>query len=77
MEKQMEKKVQVFAILRMDRGISSFEDAITVKEVLPEMDQAKREVERLNKLNASKGATYFWQATRFFPEGRKQSARAL
>ena len=72
----MEKKLQVFAILRVDIGIHSLEDAVTVKEILPGRVEAEREVERLNKLNASKGARYFWQPTRYYPEGRKPNASA-
>jgi hypothetical protein len=72
----MQKKLQVFAVLRMDSGIRLLEDALTIKEILPTRDEAKSEVERLNKLNASKGARYFWQMTRYFPEGRKPSVKA-
>ncbi|HEX2270330.1 MAG TPA: hypothetical protein VHH35_12370 [Pyrinomonadaceae bacterium] len=66
----MSKKVQVYAVVRLDSS-QVREEAITVKEVLPAMEQAIREVERLNKLNADKGALYFWQTTRYFPEGRE------
>jgi hypothetical protein len=52
------------------------EDAVTVKEILPGMVEAEIEVERLNKLNASKDARYFWQATTYYPEGRKPNAIA-
>ena len=66
----MKKRIQVFAIIRVD-NYQSIEDAITVKEILPTIEEASEEVERLNKLNDAKGARYFWQATRYFPEGRK------
>lgn len=68
----MNTKVAVYAVVRID-GSQSGEDAITIKEVLPTMEQAIEEVERLNKLNDSKGARYFWQATRYFPNGREVS----
>jgi hypothetical protein len=71
----MEKKLQVFAVLRIDLDIRLLEDALTVKEILPTSDEAQREVERLNKLNASKRAKYFWQVTRYFPDGRKSNAK--
>ncbi len=61
---------QVFAVIRVD-NYQFIEDAITVKEILPTMEEATEEVERLNGLNEEKGARYFWQATRYFPEGRK------
>ncbi len=66
---QRKQKVAVFAVIRIDRDQWT-DDAITIKEILPTMDQAAEEVERLNRLNETKGARYFWQATRYFPEGR-------
>ena len=65
-------KVQVYAVVRVDDSQST-EDAITVKEILPTMEEAAQEAERLNALNSDKGARYFWQATRYFPEGRKET----
>lgn len=64
----MDTKVQVYAVIRIDE-YSSIRDSITVKEILPTMEQAEREVERLNRLNRDKSSYYFWQATRYFPEG--------
>jgi hypothetical protein len=55
--------------------MASFEDAVTVKEILPEAKEAEMEVERLNKLNATKRARYFFQATRYFPNGRNSSLK--
>lgn len=66
----MYTKIQVYAVIRVDAS-QSIEDAITIKEILPTIEQAVQEVERLNKLNSVKGTRYFWQATRYFPEGRK------
>jgi hypothetical protein len=43
---------------------------VTVREVVPTLEEAKQEAARLNDLNAEKGAFYFWQGTRFFPDGR-------
>ena len=71
----MDKKFQVFAVIRVDSEIASLEDAITVKEILSNANEAEIEVERLNKLNATKGARYFFQATRYFPNGRKSSLK--
>lgn len=65
----MTRKVPVYAVVRIEDG-ESIEVAITVVEILPTMDQAIQETERLNKLNNDKGARYFWQATRYFPDGR-------
>ena len=60
----MNEKRHVYAIIRLDRLISTPEDAVTVTKIVSSLDFAKSEVARLNKLNASKGATYFWQTTR-------------
>lgn len=69
------ERIQVFAIVRLDGHLGVGEDAVTVKEVLPTLEDAEAEVTRLNELNKDKGAKYFWRATRFFPEGRKGSTR--
>jgi hypothetical protein len=37
---------------------------ITVKEILTTEQEARTEVERLNKLNGTKNRFYFWQVTR-------------
>ena len=66
----MRAKFQVYAVIRIDE-YSSIRDSITVKEILPTMEQAEKEVERLNRLDGDKGCYYFWQATRYFPEGRE------
>jgi hypothetical protein len=42
---------------------------VTIKEVVLDQDEAERAVERLNRLNESKGCRYFWQGTRLFAEG--------
>jgi hypothetical protein len=44
---------------------------ITVQAVLVSQADAESEVERLNTLNVDRGATYFWMATRYYPEGRQ------
>ena len=65
----MDTEVQVYAVVRVDE-YSSGSDAITVKEVLPTMEEAEKEVERLNRAIGNKGCYYFRQTTRYFPEGR-------
>jgi hypothetical protein len=42
---------------------------VTIKEVVLDLGEAEREVERLNRLNESKGCRYFWQGTRLFTDG--------
>jgi hypothetical protein len=72
---------QLYAVVRVDhpkgdslsRVLDDPGTCITVKEVLPTLEDAEREVQRLNALNAEKGCTYLWQVTRFFREGRSPS----
>lgn len=73
----MHQVIQVYAVVRIDidEGIdlsdpAGASDRIRVKEVLPTLEEATREVQRLNELNGSRRAFYFWQATRYYPEGR-------
>ena len=40
------------------------EDKVTVKRVVWNLDEARAEVERLNRINQDKGCRYFWQYTR-------------
>jgi hypothetical protein len=69
---------EVFAIVRIDFPDEGSWDHIgadpsawvTVKEVLPSLAEAEREVERLNTLNTGKGCVYFAQGTRLFHAGR-------
>jgi len=42
---------------------------VSVKEVVTTAEEARREVIRLNALNAEKGCRYFWQATHIFLDG--------
>ena len=44
-----------------------------VKELLLTADEAEREVERPNALNAAKDCLYFTMQTRLFPYGRAGS----
>jgi hypothetical protein len=43
---------------------------VSVVFLVPTMEEAVKEVERLNTLNASKSCTYFWMTTRYYPQGR-------
>ena len=72
----MEAKMQVYAVVRID-GTQVIEESVTVKEILPTLEEAAEEAERLNRLNEDKNAHYFWQATRYFPEGRTVAASGL
>ena len=70
-----DERKQVYAVIRVDNigDIVDRTNALTlinVKEILPSQEDAEVEVERLNILNGDKGVHYFWQATRYFPDGR-------
>ena len=67
---------QVYAVVRLDfYGTASPEHSIAVKEIAHSLDLAQAEVERLNRINADKQCTYFWQATRLYPPGMSASTR--
>jgi hypothetical protein len=42
---------------------------VRVKEIVTTAEEARREVVRLNQLNAGKACRYFWQATHVFLDG--------
>lgn len=65
--------IEAYAVVRYDHYLgadASSEAKVTVKEVLPTREEAEREVDRLNKLEAGRGSSYFWQYTRYYPQGR-------
>ena len=53
-----------YAIVRVDRGVTSDEERFTVRRVVWDEETAEREVRRLSELNADKNCSYFWQHTR-------------
>ena len=71
----------LFAVVRLDpphdgglaRVLDDPNAYVTVKEILPSLEEAEQEVERLTALNADKGCVYFAQTTRFFAGGRPRS----
>jgi hypothetical protein len=74
--------VPVYAVLRIDMYEPTNEEGdqlnagsglsfhVTVKEVLPSMEEARAEVQRLNALKEGRGVRYMWQYSRYFPDGR-------
>jgi hypothetical protein len=44
--------------------------SITIVAVVPTHEEAEREVERLNMVNAGKPCRYFWLGANYFPHGR-------
>lgn len=55
----------------------NFENFVSVVEVLPTLEEAAAEVERLNALNKHKGVRYFWSTTRYYPDGRDSAELAV
>jgi hypothetical protein len=53
---------------------SDVQDRVAVQAVLPTLEEAKAEVERLNATRDPERVVYVWRATRFYPEGRKSSS---
>jgi hypothetical protein len=72
------RRQHVYAVVRIDLPDSESVDEIagdpalwiTVKEIVPTREEADKEVQRLNALNADKGCIYFSQVTRLFRDGR-------
>jgi hypothetical protein len=48
----------------------AFTRPVTVKEVLPTIEEAQAEVRRLNALPNEGGAGYIWQHHPYLPQGR-------
>lgn len=70
-------RAEVYAVVRFDGFIGQEvppELALTIKEVLPTLEEAQREARRLNDLVTDKNIKYFVQATRWFPAGRTRRA---
>jgi hypothetical protein len=73
-----------FAIVRVDDYFgpeTPAERRVTVKKIVFDPDEAEREVERLNKLQAADGSRYFLQVTRVEPtdhiQDRQETAQKL
>ncbi len=70
MSRSTRLKESVFAVVRYDMEAPEPHLGVTVKEVVRSLELAEAEVKRLNLINADKGCTYFWQATRLFAAGQ-------
>ena len=66
-----------YAVVRIDLDSElAWPDRVTVKEVVSSEELARREVQRLNQLNADKGCIYFATHTRVFPPGRSSESQS-
>jgi hypothetical protein len=50
-----------YAIIRVDLDVKDDEARFTVRRIVWSMELAEAEVQRLQELNADKGARYLWQ----------------
>jgi len=66
-------KISVYIVIRHDKFFDNIKQSISVVSVLPTVEEAESEVERLNKLNGDDHTEYCWSATRYYPEGRDLS----
>jgi hypothetical protein len=53
-----------YAIIRVDLDVEDDEARFTVRHIVWSEELAEAEVQRLQALNADKGARYLWQYTR-------------
>jgi hypothetical protein len=53
-----------YAIIRVDLDVEDDEARFTVRRIVWSEELAEAEVQRLQALNADKGARYLWQYTR-------------
>jgi hypothetical protein len=53
-----------YAIVRVDLDVKDDEARFTVRRIVWSEELAEAEVQRLQELNADKGARYLWQYTR-------------
>jgi hypothetical protein len=54
----------VYVILRLDSGMSELSNAVAVTKVFESEDAAAAEAERLNAVNAARGAKYEMRVSR-------------
>jgi hypothetical protein len=65
----------VYAIIRVDDPLiedASAIESVVITKIVRSEDEAKREVARLNRLNAPKGCKYLYQMTRLAQELRER-----
>lgn len=76
MSRTHKQREVVYVVPRLDAFHGqdvAIQSKLTVKEVVTSAEAAEAEVQRLNHLNRDKNVVYWWQASRFFPDGRTAS----
>ena len=74
MPRRAAARIQRFAVVRFESQLDDPNLAVTVKEVLPTIQEADAEVARLNDLAKRRNwesIMYFRQATKVYPSGRR------
>lgn len=67
-----------YAIVRVndfestEPGRVGWSQRVTVVRVVWSLERAQAETERLQQVNADKKAIYFWQTTRYEPDGKPE-----
>jgi hypothetical protein len=66
----------VYAVIRIDPDLQEFglESAFTIKEIVYTLEEAEKEVKRLNRINRQKNCRYFLQLTRLIAPSEYKSA---
>ena len=71
----MSRKIPVYAIVRLEKYFKDPEEQVAVQSVLPSVEEARAEVDRLNALRDPEKVVYFIRVTRFYPDGRTGSVK--
>lgn len=66
------ERVQVFVIVRIDSFYTDEQERISIHSVLPTIEEARLEVDRLNGSDNRSESTYFMRVSRYYPAGRRQ-----
>lgn len=70
----MNRKYEAYAVIRYDRyaeqNTHELQHLIHIVAVVPNLEEAQAEVDRLTLLNAGKGTEYLWVYAPYFPDGR-------
>ncbi len=67
------ERVQVFAVVRIDKLIKDPLEQIAVQSVLPRFEDAQLEAVRLNSLVDHDRTEYVVRVTRYYPQGRSST----
>lgn len=66
-------RIPVYAIVRLDKYFDDPQEGVAVQAILPTIEEARAEVERLNGMRDPSRVVYFLRVTRFYPKGRRTS----